>query len=135
MTDLVNGRMARRGQAGEKWIDVCAAELVPLDRGVAVLAAGVPIALFRLSAGAGEQGEEWFAVSHIDPATGAPTMARGLVGSTGDPSARPTVAAPLHKQRYDLRTGECLDDDRLRVAVYPVQVRDGRVGVSVDDNC
>jgi nitrite reductase (NADH) small subunit len=60
------------------------------------------------------------AVDHCDPATGFGVIARGLVGSTGD---RPYVASPLHKQRYDLETGECLDAD-LRLQVWPVRVAD-----------
>jgi nitrite reductase (NADH) small subunit len=33
-------------------------------------------------------------------------MSRGIVGSRGD---APTVASPMHKQVFDLRTGICLD--------------------------
>ena len=34
-------------------------------------------------------------------------LARGIVGTRGDV---PFVASPMHKQAFDLRTGECLDD-------------------------
>lgn len=83
------------------WTRVCAPdELVP-DRGSAVLVGGAQVALFRLG------DDRLFAVSHKDPATGANVMAHGLVGSRGDV---PTVASPLHKEVYDLRTGRGLDD-------------------------
>ena len=42
-------------------------------------------------------------------------MARGITGSRG---ARPTIASPLHKEVYDLETGEC-----LRHAAAPARTR------------
>lgn len=33
-------------------------------------------------------------------------ISRGIVGSRGD---APTIASPLHKQIFDLRTGACLE--------------------------
>ena len=37
----------------------------------------------------------------------------------------PFVASPMHKQAFDLRTGQCLDDAAVRVPTYDVQVTDG----------
>ncbi len=31
------------------------------------------------------------------------------------------MASPLLKQRFDLETGRCLDDEEVAVAVYPVR--------------
>ncbi len=53
-------------------------------------------------------------------------LSRGIVGSRGEV---PTVASPLHKQVFDLRTGACLDDETVAVPVYAVRVRDGLVEV------
>jgi len=99
------------------WVDVVAFDELPVDRGVAVLVDGTPIAPFRIS------GDELFAIDHIEPFTGVPVLARGLVGSS---DGVPTVASPLHKQRFDLRNGTCLDADE-RVATYPIDVVGGRV--------
>ena len=58
-------------------------------------------------------------------------MARGLVGSTGETN-RPTVASPLYKERYDLATGEGIDNPELTLGSYPVRVNDdGHVEVEV----
>jgi nitrite reductase (NADH) small subunit len=54
-------------------------------------------------------------------------LSRGIVGSRGDV---PTVASPLHKQVFDLRTGRCLDDDAVGVPVYAVRHRAGVVEVT-----
>jgi len=53
-------------------------------------------------------------------------LSRGIVGSRGDV---PTVASPMYKQAFDLRTGGCLDDDTVRVATYDVRVVGGQVEV------
>ena len=39
---------------------------------------------------------------------------------------------PWHGVEYDLRTGECAADRRLRLRSYPVLVRDGEVFVVAD---
>jgi nitrite reductase (NADH) small subunit len=107
------------------WVAVAPVSSVPAERGVAALVGGEPVALFRID-------DEVFAIDHVEPFTGAPVLARGLVGSAGDGSVDGAVyvASPLHKQRFDLRTGECLDDSAVRVRRWPVAVRDGVVYVA-----
>ena len=39
----------------------------------------------------------------------------------------PKVASPIYKQSFDLRTGQCLDDARVRVPTYEVRVERGRI--------
>jgi nitrite reductase (NADH) small subunit len=114
------GRMT----AGETtpWTGVCSFdELEPLW-GEAALVAGEQIALFLLPGGS------LYAVSNQDPATGSFVMSRGIVGSRGD---RHTIASPLHKQVYDLETGECFTTPELRLPTVPVRVLDGQVQVHV----
>lgn len=105
--------------AVETWTPVCAiAELLP-DRGVAaLLAGGEQVAIFRTSADA------VYALSNIDPFSGAAVLSRGLVG---DLAGVPVVASPMHKQHFDLRTGACVDDPSVSVAVYPVRVEGATV--------
>ena len=58
-------------------------------------------------------------------------MSRGIVG---DRQGVPTVASPMYKQVFDLRTGACLDTqgkDPQSLAVYPVAVDDGVVLVKL----
>jgi nitrite reductase (NADH) small subunit len=106
-----------------KWQPVCAYGRLETERGVAALIGPVTqVALFRLYDGAVH------AIGNVDPVTGAAVLARGIVGTRGN---APTVASPLHKEVYDLRTGECLDRPGVAVPVYPVRVRDGLVEVGV----
>lgn len=139
MTDVLHNDAPIDADNHQTWVDVCAADAVTPDRGVAALVAGQPVAIFRLAAvSAGEEvsaGEdEWFAVDHIDPRTGAPVIARGLVGSTVVEGVEvPTVASPLHKQRYDLRTGAGIGDEDTSLRSWAVAVFDGRVLVAVPE--
>ncbi|SQD97903.1 nitrite reductase small subunit NirD [Parafrankia sp. BMG5.11] len=104
------------------WDSVCGSRDLPVERGVAALLGDVQVAIFRTYDGA------LFAVGNQDPFTGAFVLSRGIVGSRGE---TPTVASPLHKQVFDLRTGRCLDSDGVVIPTYPVRERDGYVEVHV----
>jgi nitrite reductase/ring-hydroxylating ferredoxin subunit len=57
-------------------------------------------------------------------------LARGIVGTkTREGAEVPFVASPMFKQAFDLRTGQCLDDETMRVATYDVHVTDDGVVV------
>lgn len=100
------------------WRPVCPLTRLPVERGVAALLDDRQVALFRLADGS------LHALDNLDPFSGAMVLSRGVVGSRGD---RPTVASPMYKQVFDLRTGACLDDDAVRVATHPVRVTSGGV--------
>ena len=73
---------------------------------------GGQVALFR------DRDGGLYAIDNRDPFTGAAVLSRGL---TGTHRGRPFVASPLLKQRFDLTTGECLDDEAMRVETYEVK--------------
>ncbi len=104
----------------EVWTPVCAlTDLLP-DRGVAALLSGTEQVAVFLTGG------DVYALSNVDPFSGAAVLSRGIVGDLG---GVPVVASPMHKQHFDLRTGSCVDDPAVRVPVYPVRVRAGTVQV------
>jgi len=104
---------------------VCTIEQITPDRGIAALVGGTAVAIFLLSTG------ELHAIDNLDPISGASVLSRGVVG---DADGVPTVASPIYKQRFDLRTGRCLDAEDVRVAVHRVQVVDGVVRVGLGDH-
>ena len=105
------------------WVDVCPLDHLVPGRGVCALVNGAQVAVFLLP------DHTLHAVDHVDPCTGVAVLARGLTGSHRvDDDVVATVASPLHKQRFDLRTGRCLDAD-VRIATWPVRVCGGRVQV------
>ena len=108
------------------WTAVChLADLVP-ERGAAALVAGEQVALFRLHPTAAGD-DVVLAVQNLDPYSGAHVLSRGIVGSRG---GVPTVAGPLYKQVFDLRTGACLEPvgkEPRDLRTWPVRVEGGLV--------
>lgn len=109
--------------SGDRWLAVCAlADLAP-ERGAVALVDGVQVAVFRLA------DDTVYAVQQLDPFSGAYVMARGIVGTRGDV---PTVASPMYKQVFDLRTGLCLETvgrEPAHLSTWPVWVSGGTVYV------
>lgn len=98
-----------------QWVSVCAYnELLP-ERGAAALIGDVQIALVRTYDG------EVYAVGNRDPFSGAYVLSRGIVGTHGD---APTLASPVFKQVFDLRTGICLTETDVHIPTYRAS-RDG----------
>lgn len=99
-------------------------DLIP-DRGVCALFGNRHVAVFRLSVTG-----EIVAVDNVDPFSGASVLSRGLVGSIERDGRWVTyVASPLRKQRFDLRTGACLDDPDVTLDTFDVAVDNGTVVV------
>ncbi|BDZ41492.1 ferredoxin [Paraoerskovia sediminicola] len=115
---------------GPTWEPVCRYDDLRPECGVAAYLGGgesaVQVAVFRLADG------EVLAVQHHDPYSGANVVARGIVGTRG---GEPTVAGPIYKQVFSLRTGECLaasgrsprPGEPTDLATFDVLVRDGVV--------
>lgn len=102
------------------WVRVCRVDDLLVERGAAALIGDRQIALFRTYDG------RLYATDQIDPFSGAAIMSRGIVG---DRAGAPTVASPMYKQVFDLRTGACLDTqgkEPRSLRVHPVAV-DGDV--------
>lgn len=107
-----------------EWIVVCAVGDVPEHSGVAVLLpGGRQAAVFRVA------GDEFYATSNVDPFSRAAVLSRGIVG---DADGVPVVASPMHKQRFDLRTGRCLDAEDVSVARHEVAIASGTVYLLAD---
>lgn len=104
------------------WADVCGADEILPNAGVAARVAGRHVAVFRLGT------DQYFAIDNVDPRSGASVLARGLVGNLGE---RLVVASPLYKNHFDLRTGDCLEAPEHSVRAHAVRVENGRVRVAV----
>ncbi|MFD0690331.1 nitrite reductase small subunit NirD [Actinomadura fibrosa] len=106
--------------AAVRWTDVCAAgDLIP-ERGVCALVGGEQVAVFLTHDG------DLHALENLDPFSGAHVLSRGILGTRG---GVPTVASPMYKHVFDLRTGRCLDDPSASVRTFPARLHRGRVEV------
>lgn len=106
--------------SGPQWVSICPFDDLEVERGATALADGHAVAIFRTH----ENGV--FALGNHDPFAGASVLARGIVGTRGD---IPFVASPMHRHAFDLRTGQCLDDEDVHVPSYDVRVVEGIVQV------
>ena len=96
------------------------------ERGAAVLLPdGTSAAVFLLHDGS------VCAIGNLDPFYGAPVLCHGIVG---DRAGTPTVASPLGKQVFCLRTGRCLDDPGVTLPVFGVRVDEGVIQLSTAVN-
>ena len=114
----------RSDHAPTSWVAVCRLDDLAPERGAAAIVAGVQVALFRTV------DDSVYAVQQLDPYSGAHVMSRGIVGSRGE---APTVASPMFKQVFDLRSGECLDTvgrEPTTLGSWATDVRDGVVHVA-----
>ena len=95
---------------------------LPVDRAVCALVEGEQVALVRTADG------DVYAVGNFDPVGRAMGMSRGIVGCR---AGRDVLVSPLHKQAYDLETGECLDLPGYALPVHAVRIVDGLVEVGI----
>ena len=102
-----------------RWVRVCSFAELEEGRGVAALVEGEQVAIFLLPGAAGEPASRLRAIDNHDPSSGANVLARGLLGSA---DGRHYVASPMHKHRFDLDDGTCLDGGSPGVRVWPVRV-------------
>lgn len=105
--------------AGAEWTSVCNASDLVRDGGVCVLYNNTQVALFW-------EGVEdrLYAIANYDPIGEAYVLSRGILGSNGDATV---VASPLYKQHFDLKTGQCLEQEDVSVEVFDIQLEDDTV--------
>jgi nitrite reductase (NADH) small subunit len=104
------------------WQDACAIDDVTPGAGLAVQLDGEQIAIVRTQDGL------LAALSNFDPFSRAFVIARGVVGERG---GMPTIASPIYRQTFYLETGECLEDKSVRLPLFPIRVRGGRIEVAL----
>ncbi|MGK3988426.1 nitrite reductase small subunit NirD [Sorangium sp. So ce136] len=121
MNQLHTSEAPRNEGTTQSWVDVCGVEDIIPNTGVCALVGKRQIAVVRVG-----EGEEIYAISNFDPFSKAFVISRGIVGDKG---GVPKIASPIYKQNFDLRTGQCLDDPSVRLPVYPIRIRGGRVEV------
>jgi nitrite reductase (NADH) small subunit len=126
MTTITELVLAPATGAPARWHDICSyADLMP-ERGACAMVEGVQVAIFRTFDG------DLYALSNLDPFSGAYVISRGILGTRG---GAPTVASPMFKQVFDLRTGSCLDDPQVALPAFAVRrvPSTGRVEVALQE--
>ena len=103
------------------WVDVCGLEDLIDNIGICALIENTQVAIFRLSGC-----EEIYAIQNHDPFSDANVLSRGVVG---DLKGQLVVASPIYKQHFNLQTGQCLEDESIKLRTFPIRVQDETVQV------
>lgn len=101
---------------------VCRIEEITPGTGVCAILNGEQVAIFRPN-----EAEEVLAISNMDPFACSNVLSRGLIC---EHSKQLWVASPLKKQRFNLASGLCMEDERFSVKAYKARVTSGRVEIS-----
>jgi nitrite reductase (NADH) small subunit len=104
-----------------KWKTVCHIEDLVPQTGVCAKLGQQQVAIFYCS-----RTGSIYATSNYDPVGQANVMSRGIMGST---KGEPIVASPLYKEQYNLRTGICIDSDKLKLKTFPIRVKESLVQI------
>jgi nitrite reductase (NADH) small subunit len=106
-------------QSVRQWVTVCNLADIQPNTGVCALLNEQQVAIFRVG-----NSDRVYALSNYEPFSKAYVLSRGILG---DRSSIIKVASPIYKQNFSLETGECLDDESVKVPTFPVRVVDGQV--------
>ncbi len=106
----------------ENWESVCQLNDLIDNVGVCVLVNDKQIAIFRLSGS-----NKLYAIDNHDPFSNANVLSRGMCG---DLKGQPVVASPIYKQHFNLSTGQCLEDEAVKIAVYPIRIINSSIQVA-----
>ena len=106
-----------------EWIDVCGFDDLQPNSGVCALVEDKQVAIFYMP-----DQNEIFAINNYDPFGEAYVLSRGLIG---DINGVAMVASPLYKQHFNLKTGDCLEDETVKVDTYEIRINDERVEVKI----
>lgn len=101
--------------------EICQLDDIVPNSGVTALVGSQQVAIFRVE----EKSEDrLFALSNFDPFSQANVLSRGIVGSLKD---KIVVASPIYKQHFCLETGQCLEDEEVRLKSWEVKLEAGTV--------
>ncbi len=106
-----------------QWFDICSKEDLQPDSGICALVEDKQVAIFYLP-----KQQQLYAIDNYDPFSKANLLSRGLIG---DIKGEPMVASPLHKQHYNLKTGQCFDDENVTIKTYGIRLQEDRVEINI----
>lgn len=103
----------------DHWLNICRIEDIAPNTGVCAKVDDKQVAIFRHG-----KSHDLFAIDNYDPIGKANVLSRGLLAHIGETI---TVASPLYKQHYCLKSGVCKEDQAIKIKVYNVRLNDGIV--------
>ncbi len=114
--------VAANKMTNETWVTLCPLEELTINDGVCALVADEQVAVFKV----GDDESDIYAISNFDPFGNANVLSRGIVG---DVKGKAVVSSPLYKQHFCLESGQCLQDENVKLKTFTVRVNDGIVEI------
>ncbi len=105
-------------------VSLCRLDQLAPFVGSIVLVDGEQVALFYIP----DHGV--YAIQDWDPIGKAYVLSRGIVG---DIEGEFCVASPLYKQHFCLKTGRCVEDEKLQLKTWHVTIDDGHVSLTIEE--
>lgn len=101
------------------WIEISDVKDFPVGTGINALVGEEQVAIFQYKK------DEWYAIQNLCPHENQMILSRGLVG---DKNGVPKVACPAHKKNFNLKNGECMEEESCGdLKSYPVKVDGDKV--------
>ena len=73
---------------------------------------------------------KWYATQNLCPHKMEMVLSLGMIGDKDD---IPKVACPMHKKNFSLEDGSNLAGEVLKIATYPVKIKNGNVYIGFSD--
>ena len=116
---LINHQSMRKNCRQHQWTNICKIQDIPPNTGVCAQFESQQVAIFNL-----HPENELKSIGNFDPISKTNILSRGIVGEV---DGKRVVASPLYKQHFCLDSGQCLQDEQIRVPVYEVRTKNNEV--------
>jgi nitrite reductase (NADH) small subunit len=108
-----------------EWFKVGKTTDFPEDSGACVKHNTKQIAVYNFT-----RTGKWYATQNLCPHKMEMVLSLGMIG---DKAGIPKVACPMHKKNFSLEDGSNLAGEDLKIAIYPVKIKDENVYIGFLD--
>ncbi|NNC49869.1 MAG: nitrite reductase small subunit NirD [Flaviramulus sp.] len=109
----------------KNWFEVGNVSDFPENSGACIKYKSKQIAVYNFTRTA-----KWYACQNLCPHKMEMVLSLGMIGDKG---GIPKVACPMHKKNFSLEDGSNLAGEDLKIATYPVKIKNGIVYIGFSD--
>ncbi|GAA3573869.1 nitrite reductase small subunit NirD [Snuella lapsa] len=125
MENILEQYQTVRGDSVKTWFKVGGVSDFPENSGACIKYKSKQIAVYNFT-----RTNKWYACQNLCPHKMEMVLSLGMIG---DKDGVPKVACPMHKKNFSLEDGSNLGGEDLKIATYPVKIKDGNVYIGFID--
>lgn len=125
MQDILNQYDTVNEANVKTWFEVGTVSDFPENSGACIKYKTKQIAVYNFT-----RMSKWYACQNLCPHKMEMVLSLGMIG---DKEGIPKVACPMHKKNFSLEDGSNLAGEDLKIAVYPVKIKNGNVYIGFAD--